>query len=132
MLVDSNVLMYAAGADHPAKRPSLAFLERVARGDIDAAIDAEILQEILHRYRALRRWPEGPSVYDAARRIFPTVFPITDQDVHEARTLLDQYSELSARDAIHAAVALRRALPEIVSFDRDFDAIAGLTRREPA
>jgi predicted nucleic acid-binding protein len=50
--------MYAAGADHPNKEPSVRFLERVARGEVEAALDAESLQEILHRYRALGRWGE--------------------------------------------------------------------------
>lgn len=49
ILVDTNILMYAAGASHPCKAPSLRLLERVARGDVEAAIHAETLQEILHR-----------------------------------------------------------------------------------
>ncbi|MBL8213671.1 MAG: hypothetical protein JNK87_23335 [Bryobacterales bacterium] len=58
-LTDANVLMYAAGAPHPNKAPAIAFLERVANNRIAAASDAEVLQEILHRYRALNRWAEG-------------------------------------------------------------------------
>jgi predicted nucleic acid-binding protein len=52
ILVDANVFMYAAGAEHPHKAPSRIFLEKVAGGEIEAALDAEVLQEILHRYRA--------------------------------------------------------------------------------
>jgi predicted nucleic acid-binding protein len=36
-----------------------------------------------------------------------------------------------ARDALHAAVALRHADGRICSFDRDFDEIAGIHRTEP-
>ena len=44
ILLDSNILMYAAGAAHPHKADSLALLERVARGEVEAAVDAfEIL-----------------------------------------------------------------------------------------
>ena len=53
ILVDSNVLMYTAGSEHPFKARSVAFLERVAEGSIEAVIDAEALQEILHRYLRL-------------------------------------------------------------------------------
>jgi predicted nucleic acid-binding protein len=52
ILIDANIFMYAAGAEHPHKEPSRMFLEQVARGEVDAALDAEVLQEILHRYRA--------------------------------------------------------------------------------
>ena len=55
ILVDSNILMYAAGADHPNKAPSIRFLEKVAREQMDVALDAEVLQEILYRYRAIGR-----------------------------------------------------------------------------
>jgi predicted nucleic acid-binding protein len=68
ILIDANIFMYAAGAEHPHKEPSRRFLEQVARGEVDAALDAEVLQEILHWYRAIKRWSEGRSVYDLARR----------------------------------------------------------------
>ncbi len=55
ILLDANIFMYAGGASHPNKAPSLALLEGVARGEREAAVDAEVLQEILHRYRAIQR-----------------------------------------------------------------------------
>jgi len=131
LLVDVNVLMYAAGGPHPYKAPSAAFLEDVADGRIDAAIDAEALQEILHRYRALNRWSEGRQLYDRVRTILPRVIPITAEIVDQARALLDKYSHLMARDALHAAVVQVHSLEGICSFDRDFDRIRGLRRIEP-
>lgn len=130
-LVDSNVLMYAAGAEHRYKAPSLRFLEGVARGREAAALDAEVLQEILHRYRSIGRWEEGRGVYDRARALFPLIIPVTAEIVDEGRRLLDLYPELSARDALHAAVVRVRGLEEIVSYDRDFDGIEGVARSEP-
>lgn len=131
MLVDSNVLMYAAGAQHPFKRRSELFLERVTGGEIEATIDAEVLQEILHRYRALRRWSEGRQVYDSARTIFATVIPITGEILDRARGLLDEYGDLMARDALHAAVVECHSLEAICTFDRDFDQIRSIRRMEP-
>jgi predicted nucleic acid-binding protein len=63
ILIDANISMYAAGAEHSHKGPSVAVLRRVALGEIDAAVDAEVLQEILRRYRAIWRWEEGREVY---------------------------------------------------------------------
>jgi predicted nucleic acid-binding protein len=67
ILIDGNIFMYAAGAEHPHKAPCVALLRRVALGETEAAVDAEVLQEILHRYRAIRRWEEGREVYARAR-----------------------------------------------------------------
>jgi predicted nucleic acid-binding protein len=130
-LVDFNVFMYAAGREHPHRKPAAAFMEKVAAGSVEAIIDVEVLQEILHRYRALGRWEEGRQVYDAARTVFPSAVAITDEIVDRARRLLDEFPGLAARDAVHAAVVLAHGLDSICSFDRDFDAVRGLRRIEP-
>ena len=131
ILIDSNVFMYAAGSAHACKQPSSAFLEQVIDGRVEAAIDAEVLQEILHRYRALNRWAEGRQLYDAVRTMFPVVLPITGEILDRARALLDDYSRLMARDALHAAVVQCHSLEAICTFDTDFDRIRGLRRVEP-
>ncbi len=131
ILVDANILMYAAGAEHANKAPSAAYLRRVAHGEVEAALDSEALQEILHRYRAIRRWDQGRLVYDAARRLFPMVIPVDAEVLDLARGLMDTYDKLSARDALHASVALRHKAQAICSYDRDFDQIEVLTRIEP-
>ncbi len=131
ILVDSNVLMYAAGAPHPNKAASVALLRRIARGEVEASVDAEVLQEVLHRYRALGRWEDGRRVYDLSRRIVPVVLPVTAEVVDLARSLLDRDSKLMARDALHAAVCEQAGLDAICSYDRDFDRVAGLKRLEP-
>jgi uncharacterized protein len=131
ILIDANIFMYAAGAEHSHKAPSVAVLRRIALGEIDAAVDAEVLQEILHRYRAIRRWQEGREVYALARRIVPLVVAITDQVVDRARDLLDRDPRLGARDALHAAVVLDRGMTGVCSYDRDLDRVVGLRRFEP-
>ena len=131
ILIDTNIIMYAAGAAHPHKRPSVQLLEQVARGDLEAIIDAETLQEILHRYRSIKRWTDGRKVYDLARQIFPEVIPVTSEVLDHARQLLDANAGLMARDALHAAVVIGEGLEAICTYDRDFDGIPGVRRMEP-
>jgi len=131
ILVDANVIMYAAGADHAHKRPSVALLVRVARGEVEATIDAEVLQEILHRYRAIGRWEDGRRVYDLTRQLFRSVVPVTAEVLDRARRILDTDRRIMARDALHAAVVMAEGLEAVCSWDRDFDRIKGLVRREP-
>lgn len=131
MLIDANVFMYAAGAEHPFKGPSAAFLEATASGRVEALIDAEVLQEILHRYRAIGRWEAGRRVYDLARQIVPSVIPVTKEILDEARQLMDEYSWLVARDALHAAASRQASEGTICSYDRAFDGVSGLKRVTP-
>jgi len=128
ILVDSNVIMYAGGSEHPHKAPAIAFLGRVASGKVEAAIDAETLQEILHRYQSQRRWSGGAKVYAFARALFPDVLPVTGSVMDIAKELLDVDPTISGRDAVHAAVVSAYKLNGICSFDRDFDRIPGCKR----
>lgn len=131
ILIDSNILMYAAGRAHPHRDPSVALLEAIALERIEAAVDVEVLQEILHRYRAIREWEKGRRAYDLARQIFPLIIPITTEVMDDARVIMDRYGRLGARDAVHAAVYRLVAADAICSYDRDFDVIEGLKRVEP-
>lgn len=131
ILVDSNIFMYAVGGEHPHQRHCIAFLERILTGLQPAIVDAEVLQEILHRYRSIGRWKRGQEVYDDARVMFPDVLAVTAEVMDSARKLMESYQNLGARDAVHAAVVQVYRLESICSFDRDFDQIVGLKRIEP-
>jgi predicted nucleic acid-binding protein len=131
IFLDANVWMYAAGARHRNKAASARLLEAVARGEIAATTSVEILQEILHRYRAIGRWQDGRTVYDLARRIVPGVIPITVQITDRARELLDVHERLMARDALHAATCEAIGAAYLCSYDADFDSITWLRRIEP-
>ena len=55
ILVDSNVPMYLVGAAHPHKVDAQRLLERCIADGERLVTDAEVLQEILHRYVAIDR-----------------------------------------------------------------------------
>jgi uncharacterized protein len=56
------------------------------------------------------------------------VLPVEGTDVFAAKDLLYAHPRLSARDSLHVAVMRRHEIAEIVSFDRGFDAVSGITR----
>ena len=128
ILIDTNILMYAAGAEHPNKAPALEILRRSANGDVQANIDAEVLQEIMHRYLLLNRWVDGKKVYELARKLFPEVLSITGDVMDRAKALADSDPTVTARDAVHAAVVGTYKLEGIYTFDVDFDKIPGCRR----
>lgn len=129
ILIDTNVFMYVAGRPHPHKAPSADLVLRIARGEVDAATDAEVLQEILHRYRG--EWlKQGRALYDYVRQTVPNVIPVSAEVIDGARLLMDAHPPLSARDAVHATVCLQQGLTAICSYDSVFDQI-GLRRLLP-
>jgi predicted nucleic acid-binding protein len=132
VFVDANVPMYAVGAAHPLKQPCIGFLETIARGDLAAVTDAEVLQEILHRYSAMGQRERAAEVVRLFVKVVPMVLPITLDDVERALDVHRRYAGLQARDSLHVAVMINNGLQRIVSADQHFDAVAEVQRFDPA
>jgi len=128
ILIDSNVPMYLVGADHPHKVDARRLLEKLIVDGERLVTDAEVLQEILHRYVAIARRDAIQPALDALLTIVDEVLPIEAADVLAARDVLLGTPALSARDAIHVAIMRRHGIDRILSFDRGFDGMAGIRR----
>ncbi len=128
IFVDTNVPMYLIGADHSHKVDAQRLLERLALQGDRLVTDAEVLQEILYRYRGLRRPEAIQPAFDLLAGLTDEVFPIELGDVERARDVLLARWSLSARVALHLAVMQRHGVRRILSFDRDFDDVPGIER----
>jgi hypothetical protein len=73
--------MYAVGSEHPLKEPCVAILAEIARGDLIAATDAEVVQEILHPYSALGQRGRVVEVARLFLTVVPDVLPVTKDDL---------------------------------------------------
>jgi predicted nucleic acid-binding protein len=103
-------------------------LEQAIVDNEPLATDAEVLQELLHRYTAIgRREAIGPA-WDSILGVVDIVHPIELDDVTRARRLVAAAPTLSARDAVHLAVMQRRGISRILTFDTGFDGILGIER----
>lgn len=128
IFVDSNVPMYLVGAPHPHKHDARRMLEGLVSEGETLATDAEVFQEILHRYTAIGRRDAIQPAFDALSRLVDQVFSVDGEAVDAAKELVLGHLDLSARDAIHAAIMQQHGLDTILSFDRDFDRLPGITR----
>lgn len=128
ILLDSNIPMYLIGAAHPNKLRAQALLERAVVDAERLVTDVEVLQEILHRYAAIRRREAIQPAFDVLLQVVDAVFGIDLQDVERAKAIVAERAGLSARDAIHVAVMERHGVGRIMSFDSGFDAVPGVER----
>jgi predicted nucleic acid-binding protein len=131
IFIDSNVPMYLVGDSDAARREAQHLLERSVEADEKLVSDAEVLQEILHRYAAIRRRDAIQPAFDALVKLAEEIFPIEERDVEEAKGILLRSDRLSARDAVHVAVMQRHGVADIISFDRGFDGYPGIRRLGP-
>lgn len=128
IFLDSNIPMYLVGAPHPHKTDAQRLLERAITDAERLVTDAEVLQEILHRYVAINRRDAIQPAFDALLRVVDEIFPVELQDVERAKTIVLGHPTLSARDAVHVATMERQGVTRIMSFDADLDAYSGLQR----
>jgi predicted nucleic acid-binding protein len=90
--------------------------------------DAEVLQEIFHRYTAIGRRDSIAPAIELTLDIADEIYPIEKTDVLRAGEIVQGRLPLTARDAIHVAIMERHGVGSILSFDSDFDQWPGLQR----
>ena len=132
VFLDTSVVMYAAGGEHPLRDPCRDALRSIVAADVPLVTSAEVLQEILHRYFSIGRPADGAAVFQSTREICTRVHAVEEPDAVRALEILLRYPKLSPRDAIHCAVAERIGIERILSTDTDFDAVETLTRVDPS
>ena len=130
-LLDTNVIVYARGRKHPFKAACTAVLTDAEQRPDAYGIDVELLQELLDVYTRRGERAYAFRLVGEVLAGFPDPYPITRREIEEAADIVKGYRGLTPRDAIHAAVVLNYALEGIVSADRSFDRVAGLTRFDP-
>lgn len=128
IFIDSNIPMYLVGASHPLKVDARRLLEEAIGNAERLVTDAEVLQEILHRYVAIDRRAAIQPAFDVVLGVVDEVFPVDVAVVDRAKTILYGKPRLSARDAIHLATMAANGVKRIMSFDSGFDGVPGVER----
>jgi len=128
ILIDSNIPMYLVGAAHPHKRDAQRLLEKLVSERQRLVTDAEVLQELLHRYVAIARPDAIQPAFDALLGIVDQVLAIDRAVVERAKQIVLGNRHLSARDAVHLAIMEEHGIDRILTFDTGFDGFPGITR----
>jgi len=128
IFVDSNIPMYLIGREHPHKIDTQRLLERLASERRRFVTDAEVLQEILHRYSAVNLRDAIQPAFDALLAVVEDVFPIQTPTVARAKEIVLARRKISARDALHLSVMEEQGVKEILTFDAGYDGYPGITR----
>lgn len=128
ILVDSNIPMYLVGEVHPHKTDAQRLIEGCISRDERLVTDAEVFQEILHRYAAIKRRDAIQPAFDVLLSVVDETFPVREADMMRAKDIVLGSPGVSARDALHLAVMEGQGVGTIMSFDRGLDGFPGVTR----
>ena len=118
IFVDTNVIMYAVGGEHPLRAKAQQFFEDAVRQGTPLVTSAEVLQELLHVYLSVRRAEALEAATILVEGLIPTVWSVDAEDVRLAATLAEAHPSLGARDLVHLASCTRREVTRVKTFDR--------------
>ena len=128
ILIDSNIPMYLIGAPHPHKSDAQRLLEKLVSDRQRLVTDAEVLQEILHRYVAIDRRDAIQPAFDALLGVVDQVLAVDRAVAERAKEIVLGRRQISARDAVHLAVMEQHGIEQILTFDSGFDGFPGIKR----
>ena len=120
IFVDTNVIMYAVGAEHPLRRTARTFFEQALTNGTPLATSAEVLEDL-----PVERMETLEAALTLVQGRIPTVWSVEPDDVLLARTLAGSHAALSARDLVHLACCTRRGVMQVKTFDRGLAAAVG-------
>ena len=131
ILLDTTVLVYAAGREHPLRDPCRRLLEAHARRVLRCTTTVEVVQEFAHVYT---RGRARAVVADVARQCTKAfdLLSTTPPDLALGLELYEAHPNLGAFDAVLAGVALKQGVSALVSADRAFADVPGLRWVEAA
>lgn len=131
IVLDTTVLVYAKGAEHPLRQPCRELVAAIADGQIEATTTVEAIQEFAHvRARRRDRGDAAALGRDYAELLSP-LLEITVAQLRRGLELFERHEGLGAFDAVLAGAALEVGAEALVSADGGFAAVPGLPHAMP-
>ncbi len=131
ILLDTTVLVYAKGHEHPLRDPCRELIAAVAERRVQATTTVEVIQELVHvRARRRGRGDAAALGRDYAELLSPLLSPTVD-DLNAGLALFERSESLGAFDAVLAACATRSGMRALVSADAAFSGVAELAHVVP-
>ena len=132
IVLDTTVLVYAVGEGHPLREPSRGLIESIAANRVEATTTVEVIQEFVHvRARRCDRHDAADRGRELLRLLGPLIAP-GDAELAFALRLFEEHDELGMFDAVLAATVMLSGADALVSADRGFARVRGLTHFDPA
>ncbi len=122
IFVDTNVVMYAVGGEHPLRSEARHFFEEALADAEHLVTSVEVLQELLHAYLPVARLATLDAAFTLVGARAAEIWPVEPDDLWLARDLVSRHPGLGARDLLHLACCKRRNVKRLKTFDRALEA----------
>ncbi|MGC2375274.1 MAG: type II toxin-antitoxin system VapC family toxin [Solirubrobacteraceae bacterium] len=131
IVLDTTVLVYAKGAEHPLRDPSRRLIAAAADRELEATTTVEAIQEFVHVRAQRRGRADAVALGNDYSDLLSPLLIVTDDHLRHGLSIFEHTEQLGAFDAILAAAALSRGAQALVSADAAFAAIPTLSHVIP-
>ena len=120
IVLDTTVLVYAKGAEHPLREPCRDLIAAVADGHLDATTTVEVIQEFAHVRARRRGRADAAALANAYADLLAPLLTVTAEDLRRGMSIFEREQQLGTFDAVLAATASGRQATALVSADTAF------------
>jgi hypothetical protein len=97
IVLDTTVLLYAKGADHPLRDPARRLIAAVTEGDIEATTTAEVIQEFVHVRARRRGRTEAVTLGEDYAELLSPLVTVTAEQLHRGLEIFTRCERAGAR-----------------------------------
>jgi uncharacterized protein len=131
IVLDTTVLIYAKGAEHPLRDPSRRLIAAIADRELQATTTVEAIQEFVHVRARRRGRADAVALGNDYSDLLSPLLTVTGDHLRHGLSIFERSEQLGAFDAILAAAALSAGAQAVVSADMAFAAVTTLPHVVP-
>ncbi len=130
-MLDTTILVYAKGRDHPLRGPCTALIEAISNGSLQATTTPEVIQEFVHVRSRRRTRTDAVALGKAFTDLLSPLLVVGEEALLDGLRLFRQHPSLGTFDAVLAATAIASRAEALLSADRTFSRVRALTHVVP-
>jgi hypothetical protein len=131
IVLDTTVLVYAKGSDHPLRDPCRRLIGAIAEGRLEATTTVEAIQEFVHVRARRRDRADAVGLGRDYAALLSPLLPVTLEDLERGLAIYESSERLGAFDAVLAAAAKAAGAEALVSADTGFAELGSLAHLVP-
>ena len=131
IVLDTTVLVYAKGQEHPLRGPCRTLVEAIAAGAVQATTTPEVIQEFVHVRARRRNRRDAAQLGKSFAELLAPLLTVGEEQLGAGLELFERHPALGAFDAVLAGVAIVSSADALVSADTTFAHVPTLSHLVP-
>lgn len=126
IVLDTTVLVYAVGAEHPLREPARRIVRAIHDASVHATTSSAVIQEFAHVFARRRSREQAAAIARDHATLLAPLLAVEPRHVDAGLDIFERNPGLTAFDSFLVAATISAGADALVSGDRAFAAVQGL------